>query len=774
MLQNQMNWNFTYEDNQTMKHADTQLDIVNQLLQNRGFTDPHELNQFLNPKLDDLNDPNLLDGLEDSKARIQLAIEQGESILVFGDYDADGVTATTLLVETLHELGAMCDYYIPNRFTEGYGPNPQAFREAKRQGFDLIITVDTGIAAFESAEVAKELGLDLIITDHHEVQAECPEAYAIIHPKTSKDYPFKELAGVGVAFKMAQYLLGYFPTQFLDLVAIGTVADLVPLIDENRILVKFGLEALSNSSRPGISALKEVAAIKGVIDEQDVGFAIGPRLNAAGRLESAYPAVELLLTRDIEEGSRLATEIDLINQERQQLVNHMVEEALELVKQNEKDNQSVIVVAKEGWNEGVLGIVASKLVRTFQRPAICLTLKSDDQIAKGSGRSIAAFDLFGNGMEINDLFIQFGGHAQAVGMTLAIEQVDTLRQSLNQLANQELQPEDYKEQLNLELYLELQYLNLETIKKIDQLAPFGMANPKPLFYLKGSPSDIKQIGTNKNHLKFILEQNGAKLSSVGFGLGDRVDRMTTNDDLEVVGHLQINEWNGTRSPQLLVKDLRIMDRQLFDYRGSKFWLKHVQHLMTKNYLCVSFQKINSIGDLEITPVEQIQEHDMNQTTDLLLVDLPDQLSKLATLLSTVKPHNIYTCYSLEKQTEWSALPTRDDFKWFYGFLMKHGKYDHRREQKQVTNHKGWNNKKVEFIINVFYELKFVKIEDGVVFLNEQVKKRDLSESTFYQKGLKQREIQEVLYYSNYQQLKSWLMNQVEQAVSLEEEEVYGL
>lgn len=774
MLQNQMNWNFTYENNQTMKQADDRLDIVSQILQDRGFTEPHEVNQFLNPKLDDLNDPSLLDGLEDSKKRINLAIEQGESILVFGDYDADGVTATTLLVETLHELGAMCDYYIPNRFTEGYGPNPQAFREAKRQGFDLIITVDTGIAAFESAEVAKEIGLDLIITDHHEVQEQRPEAYAIVHPKTSEAYPFKELAGVGVAFKMAHYLLGYFPTQFLDLVAIGTVADLVPLIAENRILVKFGLEVLSNSSRPGITALKEVAAIKGEIDEQDVGFAIGPRLNAAGRLESAYPAVELLLTRDVEEGRRLATEIDLINQERQQIVNHMVEEAVDLVKLNEKDNQSVIVVAKEGWNQGVLGIVASKLVRTFQRPAICLTLRPDDQTAKGSGRSIAAFDLFGNGMEINDLFIQFGGHAQAVGMTLALDQVDALRQSLNQLANQKLQPDDYKEQLNLELNFDLKYLKLETIEKIDQLAPFGMANPKPLFYLKGSPSDIKQIGAKKNHLKFILEQNDQKLSSVGFGLGDRIDRMTTNDDLEVVGHLQINEWNGTRSPQLLIKDLRVMDRQLFDYRGSKFWQKHVQHVMTEDYLCVSFQKMDLIEHMKITPIDQIQEHDVDQTTDLLLVDLPDQLSKLSNLLSTVKPNNIYTCYNLEEQTDWSALPTRDDFKWFYGFLMKQGQYDHKREQKQVTNHKGWNNKKVEFIINVFYELKFVKIDNGVVFLNEQVEKRDLSESTFYQKRLKQKEIQEVLYYSNYQQLKSWLMNQVEQAVSLEEEEVYGL
>ncbi|MBU5593568.1 single-stranded-DNA-specific exonuclease RecJ [Amphibacillus sp. MSJ-3] len=761
MLQSQMNWNFTYKDNQKVKQTDEALDILSLLLTNRGFTESFEMEQFLNPNLDHLYDPKQLDGLEKTKQRIDLAIEQGESILVFGDYDADGVTATTLLVETLHELGAMCDYYIPNRFTEGYGPNPQAFREAKRQGFDLIITVDTGIAAFESAKVAKELNMDLIITDHHEVQDKLPEAYAIIHPKLSKDYPFKELAGVGVAFKIAHYLLGYLPKQFLDLVAIGTVADLVPLIDENRILVKFGLESLANSKRPGIVALKEVAAIKGIVDEQDVGFAIGPRLNAAGRLESAYPAVELLLTSEMEEGQRLATEIDLINQERQRIVNQIVEEAIELVNLNEKDNQFVIVVAKEGWNEGVLGIVASKLVRIYQRPAICLTLKQDEQIAKGSGRSIAAFDLFGNGMELHDQFIQFGGHAQAIGMTLKIDRVDRVRESLNQLANQKLQSEDYKEQVNLELELNLKDLKLETIKKINQLAPFGMANPKPIFYVKGKPLDLKQIGTEKNHLKFNLEQDDYQLASVGFGFGDQINRMTSNDHLEVIGHLQINEWNGKQSPQLIIKDFRIKERQLFDYRGSKFWHKQVQHLMDKEYLAVSFQKLTARDDLDITPIAQTKEQNLGQITELLLIDLPSQLSDLSALLSKTKPNNIYACYSLDEKNNWPTLPTRDDFKWFYGYLIKYGKYDHKHEQNKIINYKGWNNKKIEFIINVFYELKFVKIDNKVIYLNEEAEKRDLSESIFYQNRLKQREIQELLYYTNYQELKTWMMNQIE-------------
>lgn len=769
MLESQMSWNFTYKQSEA-----EELDLIDQLLRNRGLTEANAIKQFLNPQLASIHQPELLAGLVESKQRIEQAIEQGESILVFGDYDADGVTATTILVEALNELGAMCDYYIPNRFTEGYGPNSEAFRQAKNQGFSLIITVDTGIAAFEAAETAKELGLDLIITDHHEVQEELPVAHAIVHPKVSDDYPFKELAGVGVAFKLAHFLLGYFPTQFLDLVAIGTIADLVPLIDENRILVKHGLDHLSKTDRPGLRALKEVASINGEVDEQHVGFAIAPRLNAVGRLESAYPAVQLLLTRDPEEAQSLATEINLINQERQEIVSQIAEEAITIVEQTKDINHSVIIVAKEGWNEGVLGIVASKLVRTYQRPAICLTLKPDEGIAKGSGRSIAAFDLFENGMEIHEQMIRFGGHAQAIGLTTEIDQVDQLRRSFNQLASQKLKPEDFKEQLEVELSLNIEQLSLETVNQINQLSPFGMANPKPYFHLTGQPQELKQIGAKKNHLKFALEQDNQKLSSIAFGLGDYLPRISPNDELEVVGELQINEWNGTRSLQLLVKDLQVKDRQLFDYRGSKFWHNQLQHLNDQDYLCLSFQKQLLETNLKVTPLDQLDLENLEQVTDLVLIDLPNELNELSQILSKIKPNNIYTCYNLDGQKDWTAFPSRDDFKWFYGFLMKRKKYNHQLEQKQVANYRGWSHEKIEFILNVFYELKFVKIDNEVFSLNDSVEKRQLTESNFYQKGLRQKEKQDLLYYSNYQQLKTWLMEQIEQDARVKEEEVDGL
>lgn len=764
-----MNWTFTYNQNEVAKETN----IVQQLLAKKGLTEPNEIKSFLNPTEAQLQDPQLLEGLIIAKKRIDQAIAKGESILVFGDYDADGVTSTTLLVETLHELGAMCDYYIPNRFTEGYGPNPNAFREAKRQGFDLVITVDTGIAAFEAAEVAKELELDLIITDHHEIQGQLPVALAIIHPHCSDDYPFKSLAGVGVAFKLAQYLLGYFPKQFLDLVVIGTIADLVPLEGENRVLAKLGLDYINQSSRAGIIALKEVAGIKGRIDEQDIGFGISPRLNAVGRLQTAYPAVELLLTDDKAEAQRIATEIDLINQERQEIVKQIVEEATALVEQDPEANKHVIVLAKEGWNEGVLGIVASKLVRTFQRPAICLTLKSEQGKAKGSGRSITAFDLFENGMSIREKFLQFGGHAQAAGMTVAIDKIAELRIAFNQLAGNQLAPEDYQEQAQIDASIDLSLLSIVMIQEIEQLAPFGMANPRPLFHIKAEPTEARQIGANKNHLKLTLTQESHQLATVGFGLGSLQHKMTTGTTIEAIGHLQVNEWNGSRSPQLLVQDLRVQERQVFDFRGSKLWKQELTSV-DKATVFVYFHQ----GSYSLHPnaiyFEQLLTANKIEVTELVILDLPNQLADLSEVLKLTQPDNIYTCFQTDHSHFLTGLPNRDDFKWFYGLVLQRGKYDHNQEQHLIIKNKQWKKNKIEFIIKVFSELEFVKIANGVVRPNPDVEKKPLTDSHSYQLAIARSEAEEVLYYSNYQQLKRWLKSQIESEHSMKEEVINGL
>ncbi|WP_117169132.1 single-stranded-DNA-specific exonuclease RecJ [Paraliobacillus sediminis] len=783
MLQSQSKWNFTYKQQVAMSEELASLNVspmIKGMLAKRDISTKEEAEAFLNPDLKHLYDPSLLNDIEKTKIRIDQAIDQGESILVFGDYDADGVSATAVLIEALREAGAMCDYYIPNRFTEGYGPNEQAFRDAKEQGFQLIITVDTGIAAIEPAAVAKEIGIDLIITDHHEVQESLPEAYAIVHPKCSENYPFKELAGVGVAFKLAEHLLGYFPTQLLDLVVIGTIADLVPLVDENRILAYHGLKAISQSNRPGIQALKQMCSIQGDMTEEDIGFLIGPRINAVGRLQTAYPAVELLVTEDQAEAEEIATQINELNQERQQIVKEIAKEAILMVEATPNENKNVIVVAKEGWNQGVLGIVASKLVRTYQRPAIVLTIQPEEGYAKGSARSIQAFNLFENGMRIKDQFLRFGGHSQAAGMTLLKENVDVIRNSLNQLAEEQLQPEDYKEQLDIEDSIEINAIDLELINELNKIAPFGMANPKPLFHLKAKPVELRQIGSDQNHLKVSFRSDAVQLAVIGFGMGELYPSISEHSEIETVGFLQINEWNGKKSPQLMLKDLAVNEWQLFDYRGSKLWPKKLEHLDVNQTLTLSFttkvseQKVvgtySTFEELSIL----VEQQGVKNFKNLILLDLPNQLDQLEEVFALLSPQNIFACYHIEEEHFLQSFPTREDFKWFYGMLVKRGQFNTKNEINMLSKSKGWKINKIEFIIKVFSELDFVKISDGVIYPNKQVEKRDLTESNAYQQSIRQAEMEKVLYYSSYRELKTWMDSQMEQNSSVEEEVTYEL
>lgn len=766
MLESKKKWLF----DSLVSENESQL-IISRLLEKRGITSIEEQEAFLSPSIKDLIDPSYLAHSDKVKARIMKAIDNNEKIMVFGDYDADGVTATTVMMETLKELGAICDYYIPNRFTEGYGPNPDAFRQIKQDGFSLVVTVDTGIAAFDSIDVANDIGLDVIITDHHEVQEKLPEAFAIIHPKVSEDYSFKELAGVGVAFKLSQYLLGYFPEQFLDLVVIGTISDLVPLIGENRILSVLGLKQLKQSTRLGLVALKQVAGIKDDLDEEDIGFGIGPRLNAVGRLGSAKPAVELLMSDDITEAKQLAEMIHEINSERQDIVKAIAEEAINLVERHPEEHKRVIVVAKEDWNEGVLGIVASRLVRKYQRPVLCLAIKPDQGIAKGSARSIDAFNLFEHGMKVRDLFLRFGGHAQAAGMTVDLAKLEDLREALNKIAEETLTEEDYKEQMPLDLAVDVNQLSLDLVAQINQLAPFGMANPKPLFYVKGLPKDIRKIGTDKTHLKFSLEQQQFQVNVIGFGFGEDYHHFSPNQAIELIGYLTINEWNNIRSVQLMLEDRRILTQQIYDFRGRKFWYKDVLPHVDSEAVFVHFKQPFEQSDLVSEPVESVIRDNMSVKT-LIITDLPGSLNQFVSLIKSTQPENIYLCYQADDETL-QVLPSRDDFKWLYGVILKQGKFDPERDHLRIAQHKGWKINKIKFMIQVFSELEFVKITNGVLIPNETVKKQPLESAVVYQKQRDKSDVEATLYYSSYQRLMSWLLAAIESSDSLEEEKIHG-
>ncbi|MCT2537995.1 single-stranded-DNA-specific exonuclease RecJ [Aquibacillus koreensis] len=782
MLQSQSNWKFTYKEaigEGSDLEQQSLSSLTERLLMQRGITSSEEVEKFLHPSLDNLIDPSHLHDIDKAAERVHLAIERGEKILVFGDYDADGVSSTSVLMEALRELHAMCDFYIPNRFTEGYGPNEKAFREAHQSGYQLIITVDNGIAAFEEADLAKELGIDLIITDHHEVQEKLPNAFAIIHPKCSDNYAFKELAGVGVAFKFAERLLGYFPNHLLDLVVIGTIADLVPLVSENRILAYHGLKALTNSKRPGVQALKKICKIDGKVTEEDIGFLIGPRLNAVGRLQDADPAVDLLLTDDPDEAEELASFIQELNQERQKIVSDITKEAEQLVKDESEGNECVIVVAKEGWNEGVLGIVASKLVRTYQKPAIVLSINEEKGHAKGSARSIDAFDLFSNCMQIKDTFIHFGGHAQAAGMTLAKENVTVLRQKLNQMASDSLTDADYKQSLLVDATIKHEELDVNLVKEIEKLAPFGMGNPKPLFHIQSPMKEIRQIGSQQNHLKIMFHEDQHVLDGIGFGMGDVYPFIAPHSIIDAVGELQVNEWNGMKKVQLLLKDLAVSEWQLFDYRGSKRWHNQLSHTSYDTTLAVSFQAY----DQHNLPVESnyfsfvdrnIKELNGLTIKELILLDLPTTLEQLDDMLQVTKPERIYACYQVNDSQFFSSVPNREDFKWFYAMLIKRKQFDLKKDTPKLANHKGWKPEKIKFIIDVFSELDFVRIENNTILPNANPSKKDLTESTTYQHKLHQSDIEAKLYYTNYHELKSWMSRNMDEVSSVKEEVSYGL
>jgi single-stranded-DNA-specific exonuclease len=745
--------------------------IIKKLLLQRGIFDQETAAQFLYPDLNHLISPSKLSMIDEAAGRIHRAIENKEKILVFGDYDADGISSTTLLLKALQELGADCDFYIPNRYTEGYGPNEAAFQVAYEQGFTLIITVDCGISSVQEAAFAKNLGIDLIITDHHEPQEVLPDAYAIIHPKCSPDYSFKELAGVGVAFKLAEYLLGYLPKHLLEYTALGTIADLVPLIDENRILSFYGLHALTNTNNEGLKALMKVAGIEGDVTEEDVGFSIGPRLNSVGRLQDARLAVQLLLTEDRERAMEIASEIDLLNQHRKQIVKEIAAEADLHIDSEEKEG--VIVVANENWNEGVLGIVASRLVQKYERPAIVLAIKPEEGIAKGSARSIPSFDLFKNCMMIKDCFTHFGGHAQAAGMTLPIENIDHLQTQLSSLIREQLSEEDYKQEIEIAGELSVFDVTEELIESVNKLAPFGMGNPKPVFMLKEVPQSARQIGSERNHLKLQFQQDQQKMDGIGFGYGYLHHFITKDTPLTVVGELSINEWNGIKKPQIVIQDASIDEWQLFDRRGKKQQDFSPYMEMYDDHVIVGKKKISTHPKVKYISYHDIPEQ-LGDMDALYINELPDDLDQLKQMIQLAQPKNIHVCYSVDHSLYMRAFPKREEFVWLYSLVRKQQMIDLNKHLEAIQKMKDWSKDHILFMSEVFSELGFVKIDNGVMTANPNPEKRNLQESSTYQERLKKIEIEKTLYFSNYEQLKDWFQQFMDYLKTPEEAAAYGL
>ena len=753
--------------------------IVASLLINRGIRSIEKAREFLQIEEQDFHDPFLLKDMDKAVRRIKTAIENGEKIIIYGDYDADGVSSTTVLLTTLRKLGAQADFYIPNRFSEGYGPNELAFREVHKNGFSLIITVDTGIAAIHEANVAKELGVDLIITDHHEPGPILPDAFAIIHPKQPEcPYPFKELAGVGVAFKLSHALLGELPSDLLEIAAIGTIADLVALHGENRLIAKNGIDQLKTTNRTGLKALLNVAKVnRNEINEDTIGFALAPRINAVGRLQSADPAVDLLLTEDAEEAFDIAQEIDLLNKERQKLVSSMTEEAIEEVETRFPiEDNPVLVIAKEGWNPGVVGIVASRLVERFYRPTIVLCIDKEKGIAKGSARSIVGFDLFANLSTCRDILPHFGGHPMAAGMTLALENLDSLRNRLVENAKSILTEDDFTPITKVDVSCKLEDITVKLIEEMQRLAPFGMGNSKPIVQIEEvTLASIRKIGAEQNHLKLVFEHEEHQLDSVGFGFGHIHDELSPSVTLSAIGELSINEWNNFRKPQLMLQDVKVDRWQLFDFRGTRNVDKLLKTLTsTKDTMIITFRsslfeslKNKGFEQNSLLIESQAVAQELNiKNKNLVLLDIPSSLILLDALFSKGIPDRLYTIFLQEADHFFATIPTRDHFKWYYGFLLKKGPFKLKEQGKQLALYKGWSEETVEFMSQVFFELEFVTIENGVISTNFSSQKRDLTESKTYAQKQMQIELEKTLLYTSYMQLKAWFEDRFSQQIHM--------
>lgn len=542
-------------------------EIIGRLLWQRNIRSINDAKSFFNPSLSDMHDPSLLPDIDRGVERLYSAIKSGEKICVHGDYDVDGVTSTALLVRTLSVLKANVTYRLPHRIKDGYGIKAETVEEISKNGCGLIITCDCGITACDAVERANNLGVDLIVTDHHEPGAELPNAAAVINPKRSDaEYPFRSLAGVGVALKFAQCLVrrfGYdensYLKKFSDLAAMGTVADVVPLLDENRAIVKNGLDAIGKTKKVGLQAMLQSTNMVGKpISTYGVGFVLGPRINAMGRMDDATPALRLLLTKDKIEARNLAMEMEYQNSARRQEQKRIFDEAVEQAESKDLDSNFVLVLSNSGWNSGIVGIVAGKICEQYNRPAILISRDETNGVGHGSARSVDGFSIIDALRNCSGLLENFGGHTLAAGLSIKLSDIDEFEQIINDYARKIVVPGEIQPRLEIDAELNTEDINRNLADAIKKMEPFGEGNLEPVFLTKNLSVLKKQRVGDGSHLKLaVCGKNSAPINCIAFGFGDYADAIEIGAAIDICYNIQINSFNGYESLQLNVKDMSL-------------------------------------------------------------------------------------------------------------------------------------------------------------------------------------------------------------------------
>lgn len=674
------------------------------------------------------HDPFLFSEMSKIITRINEAIDQGEPILIYGDYDADGVTGTSILVRCLRELGALVDYYIPNRFYEGYGPNEDAFMQAIADGYQLVITVDNGIAGVDEAEILLEHGVDLIITDHHQVKETLPRAYAILHPELDENYPFHHLSGAGVALKVAEALLQeVIPEDFYAIAMLGTIGDVVPLIDENRSIVKRGLAALRETEIEGLNAMMDLAGTeKSEVTEVNVGFELCPRLNAPGRMDEAALSVECLIAESEEEAKLIADQIESFNSERQKVTQKVLEEATKLVDAKTLAKKKVVILYSPNWHEGILGIVAGRLAKQWQK-AVFVVTDDHEGFIKGSARAVEGYHLFELLNKCQDLIERFGGHALAAGITFAPENLQALEDKMNEL----LQEVEVTPSLQVDLSLPLSDLNVSFVEQLSILAPFGEGNRSPVIEVKNVyVKNIKPIGNKLQHLKFTLYQDKHSVDAIAFNQAPLAMYLTPDTLFSFVGEVKINEWNGNRSVQFHFIDVLCNEFQFIDLRNRQAYEQRKDQLQ----LATMYTNATEADEIET----------------LIINQLPNSKEELMTLIKRKKPRNIVIA-PLESNVTFAP---REKFVIVYKVVKQHGPITLNHQMINYFMRLGISKNELLFILQVFFEVELVIIKNGSVFPTDSVTKRDLAEAPTYQSQKAKLEMLEFFELTTWSELKT--------------------
>ncbi len=562
------------ELNQTLSRDLDIHHIVTRILTNRGYEDPNEIHRFLYPKLSDLRDPFMMKDMEKAVERTLDAIARNERIVIYGDYDVDGITSIALLSDIFRILKVDFDFFLPNRITQGYGFSREGIDTCLAIGTELLISVDCGVSSVDEVAYAKEKGLDVIITDHHEPADKIPDCVALLNPKLKDaDYPFKDLAGVGVAFKFAQGIIhhatqrGMLPPNrinikdMLDIVALGTVADVVPLVDENRIFVKYGIKQINKTNRIGLNELKAVASVNHDVTSADIAFKLAPRLNAVGRLGDARHAVKLLISEDEQEAFNLATMMEKNNRRRQTIESEIIGEVEELIDEYVNlDKAKTIILHSPKWHQGVIGIVSSRIAKRYYKPALIISMEGDT--GKGSGRSIEEFDLLDSLRQCSDLLDSYGGHRLAAGFQIKMSRMDQFCDRLEKIASEQLGEENIQPKITIDSEVDLCEITTTFINELELLEPFGNGNTRPILcarnlFLKWAP---KIVGNN--HLKLWFGAKDGVVEGIAFSRGNLISEIRNKGtSYDIVFVPRLNYYRGEETVQLLIRDIKPSTKQ---------------------------------------------------------------------------------------------------------------------------------------------------------------------------------------------------------------------